>query len=180
MLRHASNTASNQFNAMLLIHYLNGSHSIGLHSDNDYGLGCDPIIGSLSLGQKRTFLIKSKQIYGKTGKKIEIRIPLTNGSFQSFALMNGGFQKHWLHSIPKEKQLMSDRINVTFRKYALQKDELKTEMDNVNINCADIDDINVASVLRAVSFVCMSPKIKVKSKDIIRQRNAKYCINPKI
>merc|ERR1712228_1065750 len=33
---------------------------------------------------------------------------------------------------------------------------------------------NVPPLLRAVSYICMAPKLKVKSKDIIRQRIAAY------
>ena len=69
---------------------------------------------------------------------------------------------------------MGDRINVTFRKYSLQKDEIKeVNCENMRDVC-DIDDIKVAPVLRAVSYICMSPKIKVRSKDIIRQRIAAF------
>jgi len=174
LLQHASRTAHNEFNAMLLIQYLNGKNSIGLHSDDDYGLGKRATIGSLSLGSKRTFFIKSKQTYGRSQQKIELHVPLTHGSF---VVMNAGFQQHWLHSIPKEKDVIGDRINVTFRKYALQKDSINeknaklvqdaSKLESVEV---DIDDVNVPSVLRAACYVCMVPKAKVKSLEVIQQR----------
>jgi len=131
LLKHGSKTASNQFNAMLVIHYKTGNNSVGLHADDDYGLGENPIIGSLSLGAKRTFFIKSKQINRETGKKIEIYVPLTHGCF---LLMSNRFQKYWLHSIPKEKNVIGDRVNVTFRKYALRKDMKGNDNNNGNNN----------------------------------------------
>ena len=165
LLKHASNTASNEFNAMLMIHYKNGNNSIALHSDDDYGLGQNSIISSLSLGAKRTFFIKSKEIDPTLGKKIEFKIPLIHGSFMT---MNAGFQKYWLHSIPKERNVISDRINVTFRKYSLSKDRKKSN------KMVDIDGINVPSLLRAVSYICMTPKIKVKNLNVIKQRIKAY------
>merc|ERR1712176_1373006 len=131
LLEHGSKTASNEFNAMLVIHYKDGKNSIGFHHDNDYGLGENPIIGSLSLGSKRTFFIKSKQINRETGKKIEIYVPLTHGCF---LLMSNRFQKYWLHSIPKEKNVIGDRVNVTFRKYALRKDMKGNDNNNGSNN----------------------------------------------
>merc|ERR1712154_627420 len=52
--------------------------------------------------------------------------------------------------------------------------DMKNDNDkNMDINM-DIDAVNVPPLLRAVSYICMTPKLKVKSKDIIRQRIAAY------
>jgi len=171
LCKHASNTASNDFNAMLMIHYKNGKNSIGAHRDDELGLGKQAIIGSLSMGATRTFILKSMKIGPNSGKKIEFRVPLINGSF---LVMNAGFQNHWLHSIPKERNVIGDRVCVTFRKYnlascKLQKPEIKQpkmkKMKNV-----DVDSVNAPRLLRAVSYVCMVPKMKIKHQGMVKQR----------
>eukprot|EP01083_Nonionella_stella_P298144 1012253_1 len=59
-----------------------------------------------------------------------------------------------------------------------EKEEKSCEIDKKLykkiMNCKDVDDIDVPALLRAVSYVCMAPKIKVKSKDVIRQKIAAY------
>merc|ERR1712129_435044 len=73
---------------------------------------------------------------------------------------------HWLHSIPRQKEVIGDRINPTFRKYNLSKDRVNVQ----KLEEIDVDDIKVPKLLRAVSYVCMVPKTKVQSLGLIRQR----------
>lgn len=79
---------------------------MGWHSDNEKSLGSKPIIASLSIGTSRIMLFKHKKT-----KKIS-KLSLENGSL---LLMKGNTQEEWLHSIPKRKNILNSRINLTFR-----------------------------------------------------------------
>jgi hypothetical protein len=104
------------FNFALVNYYASGDDSISYHSDDESFLGPDPAIASFSLGAARDFLIRHKP----TPAKHESETKPTKFNLQSgdMLLMRGGFQKHWLHSIPKRKGGEADkgRINITFRK----------------------------------------------------------------
>ncbi len=94
------------FNSVLLNYYRDGSDSVAWHADDEPELGVNPIIGSVSLGETRQFQMRHKN---GTGKKT---IPLGHGSY---LLMKGTTQHHWQHQIPKSKQQLNERINLTFR-----------------------------------------------------------------
>ncbi|CAF1264669.1 unnamed protein product [Rotaria sordida] len=85
------------------------------------GLAKD-VIASMTLGATRRFLLHHLSCFGKvlTRKKK----PLTNPSKKKyeFSLTNGSLivmlddtQQYWKHSVPKEKNVKSPRINLTFR-----------------------------------------------------------------
>ena len=95
-----------QFNFVLLNYYANGHDYMGWHSDNEASLGINPIIASISLGANRVMLFKNK-------KNNDIhKLDLDHGSL---LVMHGQTQKCWLHSIPKRKNILGPRINLTFR-----------------------------------------------------------------
>ena len=99
------------FNSVLLNLYRDGSDGVSWHADDEPELGEDPVIGSVSLGEERSFQMKHK-----TDKNVENeQILLENGSY---LLMQGPTQHHWLHQIPKSKRSMNERINLTFRNVA--------------------------------------------------------------
>jgi alkylated DNA repair dioxygenase AlkB len=157
LMDHASMTAMNEFNSMLMVQYKDGRNNVGYHCDDDDGLGDNAVIASLSLGATRVFKIKSMQ---RTKQKIEIDVPLVNGSF---LVMNAGFQKYWVHSIPKDTTVKNERINVTFRKYALGKDAIaQRQQPPQQQQCLPF--------LRMVSYVCMVPKSKIKDATTVRER----------
>lgn len=95
------------FNSALLNLYRDGNDSMGWHRDNEKELGPDPVIASLSLGAKRMFRFRNYQ-----DKKMVISVPLSSGSL---LLMSGATQTHWQHQLPKNKEAMGIRINITFR-----------------------------------------------------------------
>jgi len=99
--------SSHRFNSVLINLYRTGADSVAWHSDNEKELGKNPVIGSVSLGETRTFHLKHR-----TMENEKIKIPLTHGSY---LLMKGSTQHHWLHQIPKSKKQMAERINLTFR-----------------------------------------------------------------
>lgn len=94
------------FNSCLLNFYHDGQDGMGWHSDNEPELKPQGTIASLSLGAERRFVFKHKQ----NGEKRELVLP--NGSL---LLMQGTIQKYWLHSIPKARNILNPRINLTFR-----------------------------------------------------------------
>ena len=96
-----------KFNSVLLNLYRSGSDSVSWHSDDEPELGINPVIGSLSLGETRQFQMKHK-----FDLNLKQNILLQHGSF---LLMRGKTQHHWMHQIPKRKNLKGERINLTFR-----------------------------------------------------------------
>ena len=98
------------FNSVLANLYRDQKDGVGWHSDDEPELGCQPVIASLSLGQSRIFQLKHKQ-----DKSLKQSIELAHGSL---LIMQGNTQHCWQHQIPKSKQAMSERINLTFRNVA--------------------------------------------------------------
>jgi len=98
-----------RFNSALANRYRSNRDSIGMHSDSERELGPDPIIGSISLGREREFVMAPKK--GRAGRRTPIRLP-----HGSLLMMGAGTQINWMHGIEKET-VPSDqeRINITFR-----------------------------------------------------------------
>ena len=93
-----------QYNYCLLNRYRSGQDSMGMHADNEPEMG--NVIGSLSLGATRNFRIK----HNKT--KETMSFSLGHGSL---IIMAGTMQQFWKHEIPKTKQPVEERINLTYR-----------------------------------------------------------------
>jgi len=96
------------FNSALVNCYRNGNDSVGWHRDNEPEFGPDPIIGSVSFGATREFVLK--HVTKRTLPPITVR--LTHGSL---LLMGEGVQRFWKHQLPKRKRVTEARINLTFR-----------------------------------------------------------------
>lgn len=95
-----------EINAVLCNKYSDGNSYIGYHSDDTRDLYKDSYITSVSLGQKRNFLLQNKL------NDDVLTVPLESGSV---ILMGKGCQEYYKHSIPKTKEKMEPRINLTFR-----------------------------------------------------------------
>ena len=96
-----------KFTSCLANLYRDGNDSNGWHADDEKELGKNPIIASISFGEKRVFHFKHR--YNKELKK---KLVLEPGSL---LLMQGATQENWLHQIPKTKKQIGERINLTFR-----------------------------------------------------------------
>jgi alkylated DNA repair dioxygenase AlkB len=96
-----------EFNSVLLNCYRNERDSVGYHSDDEKELGPEPAIASLSFGDTRTFVFKSRQKRHKP-----MRLQLEGGSL---LLMKGPTQQNWLHAIEKQARSCGPRVNLTFR-----------------------------------------------------------------
>ena len=97
-------TVQGEYNYCLLNRYRSGADSVGMHPDNEPEMG--NVIGSLSLGATRTFRIR----HNKTKETRSFQVG--NGTL---IIMAGTMQKFWKHEIPKTKENVGERINLTFR-----------------------------------------------------------------
>lgn len=105
--RKAEQASNSLFNSVLLNLYRDGNDSISWHTDAEKELSENPIIASVSFGASRNFQLRHIQT------KQKISIELTNGSL---LIMKGSLQHFWQHQIPKSRKVISQRINLTFRK----------------------------------------------------------------
>jgi alkylated DNA repair dioxygenase AlkB len=96
-----------RFNSVLLNYYRDGNDSVAWHSDKESIMGSQPVIGSVSFGEVRSFDIRNKADHRE---KYAVR--LEHGSF---LLMKSGLQEGWEHRIAKSTRPMKARINLTFR-----------------------------------------------------------------
>ena len=96
------------FNSVLLNLYRNGNDAMGWHSDDESELVEGATIASLSLGATRRFVMRHKR-----RKDLDsVKIPLHHGSL---LVMQGQTQRYWRHALPRTKQPVEARINLTFR-----------------------------------------------------------------
>lgn len=97
------------FNSVLLNYYRDHRDSMGMHSDDEPELGKNPVIASVSLGERRTFVLKHR--FKKELRSVQL--PLDHGSL---LLMKGATQHNWKHGINKLTQPCGPRVNLTFRR----------------------------------------------------------------
>ncbi len=95
-----------RFNSVLVNCYRNGDDHVGWHADNEPELGEEPFIASLSFGAERPFAFRRK----RSDDSGELLLPAG-----SLLVMQPGFQRDWLHSIPVQNGTGQARINLTFR-----------------------------------------------------------------
>lgn len=95
------------FNSVLVNRYRDGNDGVAWHSDDEPELGVNPVIASVSFGAVRAFQLTHKQ-----QPKQRLDIDLESGSL---LLMQGQTQHYWKHRIAKTKQVLGERINLTFR-----------------------------------------------------------------
>lgn len=94
------------FNSALLNLYHHGMEGMGRHSDDEDSIVLQSAIASLSFGAERPFVFLHKA----SREKIKVSLPAG-----SLLLMRGECQQKWWHELPKTKQVMTPRINITFR-----------------------------------------------------------------
>lgn len=104
----AEDLAATGFNSVLLNLYRNGEDAIGWHSDDEPELGPRPVIASLSFGATRRFRFKSRPPL----PPLACEYTLTHGSC---LVMRNDCQALWRHSIPRQRNIDTPRVNLTFR-----------------------------------------------------------------
>jgi alkylated DNA repair dioxygenase AlkB len=101
------------FNSVLANCYRDGSDSMGWHSDDEPELGARPVIASLSLGATRSFRLRRRLPRGVRAQRGDtLCLPLPHGSLLRMA---GDTQRLYRHEIPKTREAIGGRINLTFR-----------------------------------------------------------------
>lgn len=93
-----------RYNYCLLNRYRSGQDSVGMHADDEPGVG--DVIGSLSLGATRTFRIRHNQ------SRETRSFQLASGTL---VIMAGTMQRFWKHEVPKTAENVDERVNLTFR-----------------------------------------------------------------
>jgi alkylated DNA repair dioxygenase AlkB len=101
-------TIERPFNSVLLNLYRNGNDSMCWHSDDEWELGLNPVIASISLGDSRMMKFRHRS----DPEVSKFALELSSGSL---LIMAGTTQKFWQHEIPKTKKSVGERLNLTFR-----------------------------------------------------------------
>lgn len=101
------------FNAVLCNFYDNGQAAMGWHADSEKELGPDPVIASLSFGQKRKFAFRPRRTFGEKNPKKVCEYLLGQGDL---LVMEKGTQSFFEHALLTEKSATQPRMNLTFRK----------------------------------------------------------------
>ncbi len=105
-------TVRGEYNYCLLNRYRSGADSMGWHADDEPEMG--NVIGSLSLGATRKFRIRHNET--KATKTFL-------AGHGTLIIMAGTMQQFWKHEVPKTKQKVGERINLTFRKILARPNE---------------------------------------------------------
>ena len=102
-----------KFNSCLVNLYKTGFDQCGWHADDESIFGEDPTIASISLGCSRQFQLKPiPETPFSRHCKTFFDITLNHGDL---LVMKGDVQKFWHHSVPRELEKCTPRINLTFR-----------------------------------------------------------------
>ncbi len=96
-----------EFHVCVCLYYCSGEIDMGFHSDPP-SFGPTSLIPSISLGEKRTFLLRNKSDHSD---QYEIELP--NGSL---LIMGAGCQEKYEHAVPVHES-PNPRINLTFRPF---------------------------------------------------------------
>ena len=97
-----------RFNSVLANLYRDGNDSVAWHSDDEFELGEQPLIASVSFGATRRFSLRHR----RRRELATLNLELDSGSL---LIMAGATQAHWYHCVPKQKGVTEGRINLTFR-----------------------------------------------------------------
>jgi alkylated DNA repair dioxygenase AlkB len=95
-------------NSCLANLYRDGTDSMGYHSDDEPELGSRPTIASVSLGDRRRFVLRHR----RTGERWSW--DLGQGDL---LVMRDESQSDYAHAVPKTSRPVSPRLNLTFRHF---------------------------------------------------------------
>ena len=106
MRRELEGCTGARFNSVLANLYRTGRDSVAWHSDDEPELGVEPVIASVSLGARRTFVIRTRD------KADRWKVDLGHGDL---LVMRGRSQIDYQHAVPKTAAPVGPRVNLTFR-----------------------------------------------------------------
>jgi alkylated DNA repair dioxygenase AlkB len=109
LLRRVSARAGAPFNHVLANRYRSGDDRMGLHADDEPELGEDPVVAIVSLGVSRRLAIRPRRKDARQRHDLELR-------HGSLLIMGGTCQRHYVHGVPRQPGLASERISLTFRR----------------------------------------------------------------
>jgi alkylated DNA repair dioxygenase AlkB len=109
LLARACERTGVPFNHVLANRYRSGDDRMGLHADDEPELGEDPVVVIVSLGTSRRLVVRPRR------KDVRQRHDLDLGH-GSLLIMGGTCQRHYVHGVPRQPGLQSERISLTFRR----------------------------------------------------------------
>lgn len=108
LLVKVNETLDTTFNGILVNEYVDGTKTVGKHSDSEAGLDKKKMsVAGIAYGATRIFRIRDI----KSG---EIILDYEHEPC-SLIVMDGDFQKEFTHEIPPQKKVKESRISLTFR-----------------------------------------------------------------
>lgn len=94
------------FNSCLANLYRDGTHSMGYHSDDEPELGPRPTIASISLGDRRRFVLRHRMTRERWSWDL---------GHGDLLVMRDESQRDFAHAVPKTSRPVGPRMNLTFR-----------------------------------------------------------------
>jgi len=119
--KEVENIKNTKYNLVMVNKYVNGSHNMGFHADDEDEIDQSVPICSVSLGASRDFTFLPKR-----NNDDKLTIPLHDGTV---LFMNEPTQKCWKHAIPKRLKVKTARINLTFRKIITEDEDNEAEKE---------------------------------------------------
>ncbi len=98
------------FNSCLANLYRDGTDSMGYHSDDEPELGPRPTIASISLGDRRRFLLRHRTTRERWSWDL---------GHGDLLVMRDESQRDYAHAVPKTSRPVGPRMNLTFRRFRL-------------------------------------------------------------
>lgn len=113
ILAHLNHTYNYALNVCFLNYYADHTNALGWHKDDSHPIDHDQPIAVVSFGAERQIWVKHESFKGEIPSND--RYTLGNGSL---FIMPAGYQKEYMHKIPKHDRPCGARISLTFRRYA--------------------------------------------------------------
>jgi alkylated DNA repair dioxygenase AlkB len=95
------------FDSCLVNLYRDGSDAVAWHADTVRKVLRDPLVATVSLGSRRSFLVRPAE-----GGPVTKRYAPGEGDL---IVMGGAMQHDWVHTVPREKTVSGARMSVTLR-----------------------------------------------------------------
>jgi alkylated DNA repair dioxygenase AlkB len=95
------------FDSCLINLYRDGSDAVAWHADTVRKVMRDPLVATVSLGARRSFLVRPA-----AGGAVHRRYAPGEGDL---IVMGGSMQHDWHHTVPREKSASGARMSITLR-----------------------------------------------------------------
>ena len=103
-----------RFDGVALAHYHDGRDSVGWHRDRELRWLDDTVIGVLSLGARRPWLLRPMTVRRDGDDDLADAIDLAPAS-GDLLVMGGASQDGWLHAVPRTRGPSRSRISAQWR-----------------------------------------------------------------